>query len=180
VNRLPISAFALIALALGGAGLAAQQSGAPRIHYAPAENLERIDVALIDRAEHSIDMAAYVLTDCPVLQALTHAADRGVKVRIYLDAGELPKDEASPPFHELVATPDVEVRVKSDHDTLMHLKSYEVDGLILRTGSANFSASGEKRQDNDLIVIEDISAAIAFEHEFEVQFSTGIRRGEPK
>jgi len=46
------------------------------IHYAPAENLERIDVALIDRAEHEIDLAAYVLTDWPVMQALTRAADR--------------------------------------------------------------------------------------------------------
>jgi hypothetical protein len=42
---------------------------APVIHYAPAENLEHVDVALIDRAEHEIDMAAYVLTDWPILQA---------------------------------------------------------------------------------------------------------------
>jgi hypothetical protein len=34
-----------------------------------------VDVALIDRAEHEIDMAAYVLTDWPVMQALTRAAD---------------------------------------------------------------------------------------------------------
>ena len=31
--------------------------------------LEHIDVALIDRARHEIDMAAYVLTDWPILQA---------------------------------------------------------------------------------------------------------------
>jgi phosphatidylserine/phosphatidylglycerophosphate/cardiolipin synthase-like enzyme len=55
----------------------------PVIHYAPAENLEHIDVALIDRAEREIDLAAYVLTDWPVIQALTRAADRGVKLRIY-------------------------------------------------------------------------------------------------
>jgi phosphatidylserine/phosphatidylglycerophosphate/cardiolipin synthase-like enzyme len=48
---------------------------APIIHYAPTENLEHIDVALIDRAEREIDMAAYVLTDWPVMQALTRAAD---------------------------------------------------------------------------------------------------------
>ena len=36
---------------------------APAIYYAPAENLEHIDVALIDGAQHEIDMAAYVLTD---------------------------------------------------------------------------------------------------------------------
>ena len=39
---------------------------APVIHYAPIENLEHVDVALIDRARHEIDMAAYVLTDWPV------------------------------------------------------------------------------------------------------------------
>jgi phosphatidylserine/phosphatidylglycerophosphate/cardiolipin synthase-like enzyme len=48
------------------------------VHYAPAENLEHIDVGLIDRAKKSIDMAAYVLTDWAVIQALTKAADRGV------------------------------------------------------------------------------------------------------
>ena len=59
---------------------------APVIHYALAENLEHVDVALIDRAEHEIDLAAYVLTDWPVMQALTRAADRGVKVRVYLQS----------------------------------------------------------------------------------------------
>jgi phosphatidylserine/phosphatidylglycerophosphate/cardiolipin synthase-like enzyme len=34
----------------------------------------------------------------------------------------------------------------------MHLKAYEIDGEELRTGSANFSTSGENAQDNDLIV----------------------------
>ena len=47
---------------------------APVIHYAPVENLEHVDVALIDHAQHEIDMAAYVLTDWPVMQALTRAA----------------------------------------------------------------------------------------------------------
>ena len=45
---------------------------------------------------------------------------------------------------------------------LMHLKSYQIDGRLLRTGAANFSASGDKRQDNDLIVIEGTEATAAF------------------
>ena len=32
----------------------------------------------------------------------------------------------------------------------MHLKAYAIDGQVLRTGSANFSTSGENAQDNDL------------------------------
>jgi phosphatidylserine/phosphatidylglycerophosphate/cardiolipin synthase-like enzyme len=45
----------------------------------------------------------------------------------------------------------------------MHLKSYEIDSKLLRTGAANFSASGLKRQDNDLIVIHSANAAAEFE-----------------
>jgi phosphatidylserine/phosphatidylglycerophosphate/cardiolipin synthase-like enzyme len=47
------------------------------------ENLEHADVALIDQAEHNIDIAAYVLTDWPVMRALIRAAQRGVKVRVW-------------------------------------------------------------------------------------------------
>ena len=48
----------------------------------------------------------------------------------------------------------------------MHLKAYEIDGKVLRTGLANFSTSGENAQENDLIVIRDPGIA-AFEAHFE-------------
>jgi len=58
------------------------------LHYAPAENLERVDVALIDTAKLSVDMAAFVLTDWPVIAALDRALERGVVVRIVLDPSQ--------------------------------------------------------------------------------------------
>jgi phosphatidylserine/phosphatidylglycerophosphate/cardiolipin synthase-like enzyme len=146
---------------------------APIIHYAPAENLEHIDVELIDSARHEIDFAAYVLTDWPVMQALERAADRGVKVRIYLDGTQLAEREPTRVFRDLEQTPGVEIRVKRENSAFMHLKSYEIDGHLLRTGSANFSASGEKRQDNDLIIIEGPTAASAFRRAFETRFVSG-------
>ena len=146
---------------------------APVIHYAPAENLEQIDVALIDTAKREIDMAAYVLTDWPIIQALTRAADRGANVRIYLDGTQIGERAPSKPFHDLAETPTVEIRTKRDHGAPMHLKSYQIDGRLLRTGAANFSASGLKRQDNDLIIIESARAAAAFKHNFEDRFASG-------
>ena len=134
---------------------------APAIHYAPAENLEHVDVALIDRAEHEIDMTAYVLTDWPILQALTRAADRGIAIRIYLDGTQLAERPPAKVFNDLAETPGVEIRIKHETSAPMHLKSYQIDGRFLRTGAANFSASGLKRQDNDLIVIESAGAAAA-------------------
>jgi phosphatidylserine/phosphatidylglycerophosphate/cardiolipin synthase-like enzyme len=146
---------------------------APVIHYAPAENLEHIDVALIDSAEREIDMAAYVLTDWPVMQALTRARDRGVAIRIYLDGTQLADREPAKVFNDLAETPGVEIRTKHKSSAPMHLKSYQIDGRLLRTGAANFSASGLKRQDNDLIVIESAGAAAAFKQTFEARFASG-------
>ncbi|MFZ3326630.1 MAG: phospholipase D-like domain-containing protein [Methylocella sp.] len=146
---------------------------APIIHYAPAENLEHVDVALIDRADHEIDMAAYVLTDWAIMQALTRAADRGVAIRIYLDGTQLAEREPVKVFNDLAETPGVEIRIKHKARDPMHLKSYQIDGRLLRTGAANFSASGLKRQDNDLIVIESAGAAASFKRNFDAQFASG-------
>jgi phosphatidylserine/phosphatidylglycerophosphate/cardiolipin synthase-like enzyme len=139
----------------------------PAIHY---HYLEHVDVALIDTAREEIDLAAYVLTDWPVIQALTRAADRGVKIRIYLDGTRSAEAEGAKPFRDLAETPDVEIRTKGHNTALMHLKSYQIDGRILRTGAASFSASGE---DNDLTVIESVEAAAAFRRAFEARFAGG-------
>jgi phosphatidylserine/phosphatidylglycerophosphate/cardiolipin synthase-like enzyme len=153
VHALVATLRAALLLALVTAPLRAD----PAIYYAPGENLEHIDVALIGTAQREIDFAAYVLTDWPVIQALTRAAARGVKVRIYLDEGQYAGREPAKVFNDLAATPGVEIRIKRKGSALMHLKSYQIDGRLLRTGAANFSASGLKRQDNDLIVIESPS-----------------------
>jgi len=142
----------------------------PQIHYAPAENLERLDVSLIDSARESIDLAAYVITDWAVIEALIRAADRGVALRIYLDGGQLATRSPLPLFAELAETPGVMIKVKRAGAPLMHIKAYLIDEHVLRTGSANFSASGLKRQDNDLIVINDPASASAFKRNFDFIF----------
>jgi phosphatidylserine/phosphatidylglycerophosphate/cardiolipin synthase-like enzyme len=86
--------------------------------------------------------------------------------------GQLAEREPAKVFQELAATPGVEIRTKRDR-TPMHLKSFQVDGRVLRTGAANFSASGLKRQDNDLIIIESAGAAAAFRRNFDVLYARG-------
>ena len=130
-------------------------------------------MALIDRAEREIDMAAYVLTDWPILQALTRAADRDVHIRIYLDGTQLAEREPAKVFRDLAETPGVEIRIKHETGDPMHLKSYQIDGRLLRTGAANFSASGLKRQDNDLIAIESAEATASFKRNFDARYASG-------
>jgi phosphatidylserine/phosphatidylglycerophosphate/cardiolipin synthase-like enzyme len=145
--------------------------GHNEIHYAPDENLEPIDTGLIDSSTREIDLAAYVLTDVPVMEALGRAAARGVKVRVYLFEGELPhKGRPKEAIDTLIATPNVEIRLKPDHDPLMHIKAFQIDSRLLRTGSANFSNAGEKMQDNDLILIQSAAAAETFKQKFDAMW----------
>ena len=129
------------------------------IHYSPEERLDLIDAALIATAGNSIDLASYALTDPVVIDALNSAERRGVVIRVVLDPRER---------HDFVKLGELSdnVRIKRG-GPYMHLKSYVIDGQLLRTGSANFSTSGENAQDNDLIVIRDAGAAAKFDVHFE-------------
>jgi phosphatidylserine/phosphatidylglycerophosphate/cardiolipin synthase-like enzyme len=155
-NAMKLFRALVISALFVAAGALSHADPLPGVHYAPAENLEHIDVGLTDGAKHEIDFAAYALTDWPIMQALTRAADRGVKIRIYLDGTQFAEREPTKVFEDLAHTPGVEIRVKRENSASMHLKSYEIDGQLLRTGAVNFSASGEKRQDNDLVVINEV------------------------
>jgi phosphatidylserine/phosphatidylglycerophosphate/cardiolipin synthase-like enzyme len=167
VRGLFLSALAAMLLAPEpqGAGPLSQEPlfAGVRLYYGPADGFETVDSRLIEGARRSIDMAAYVLTDRGLATALRRAASRGVKVRVYLDGAETGRG-ASGHFAE---APNLEVRRKDPSRDLMHLKSYQVDGRVLRTGSTNFSVSGEVYQDNDLIVIDSPQAAARFREIFE-------------
>lgn len=155
-------------------GVVGAEPAHPRLdlHYSPAENLEAIDVATIDGAGETLDVAAYVLTDVAVIEAMTNAAQRGVKVRLFREPSQ---DRArgqtiDAALAALLAEPTV--FVKWNHQgAWTHLKAYAVDGKVLRFGSANFSATGEKRQDNDLLLTDDRELVQSFENEFETLWS---------
>jgi phosphatidylserine/phosphatidylglycerophosphate/cardiolipin synthase-like enzyme len=168
------------ALLLSLAMCFASRANAQEIHFSPEERLDAIDAAIIKGAKRSIDFAAYSLTDGAVVEALNAAERRGVIIRIVLDPHER---------HDFVRLSDLSdnVRIKP-FGPLMHLKAYAIDGELLRTGSANFSASGERQQDNDLIVIRDAGAAAKFDAHFERmwdaaqpmdEFEPAIRALEP-
>jgi phosphatidylserine/phosphatidylglycerophosphate/cardiolipin synthase-like enzyme len=54
------------------------------------------------------------------MQALTRAADRGVKVRMYLDGTQFAEREPTRVFQDLAQTPGVEIHIKRSHGAPMH------------------------------------------------------------
>ena len=110
-----------------------------------------VNAATLKTIRRSVEMLSTSLSDTPQCRGR-------VPAKVFLDLAE---------------TPGVEITVKRDSGALMHLKSYQIDGKLLRTGAANFSASGLKRQDNDLIVIESAGAAASFKRNFDARFASG-------
>jgi phosphatidylserine/phosphatidylglycerophosphate/cardiolipin synthase-like enzyme len=138
------------------------------LHYAPEERLDKIDTDLIEEAGVSIDLAAYVLTDWNVINALNDAEARGVKVRVILD----PRQHS-----DTARFIGLDVRQKRP-GPIQHLKAFVVDGQTLRTGSENFSHSAPT-QDNDLIVIHDPAAVAKFEQHFSQMWRAATPVSEP-
>jgi phosphatidylserine/phosphatidylglycerophosphate/cardiolipin synthase-like enzyme len=70
--RLCWIAFAAFAI-LAGTDARPATAAEPEIHYAPVENLEHVDLALIRSAKKSVDIAMYTLTDWAIIAALKDA-----------------------------------------------------------------------------------------------------------
>lgn len=146
------------------------------VHYSNPETLIPRDVQTINAATKTIDMAAYAMVDPEIIAAVVARTAAGVAVRLYLDRTELESEArgdamlSHSPLHNIVATPAISVKVKNS-SILMHLKSYCVDGITLRDGSANFSPAGEEVQDNSLTITDDPYAVALFVAKFESMWS---------
>jgi phosphatidylserine/phosphatidylglycerophosphate/cardiolipin synthase-like enzyme len=162
---------AVVAVAAGLYVGASRADDAPQVeqHFAPLEDLERIDVAELRRAQTTIDMSAYVLTDRAVIEALASAARRSVRVRLYRQVEDL---EASGVGDAVAALEKAGAQIRYKHPTtpLMHLKAYCVDHSVLRVGAANFSHSGLTQQDNDLELLRGPGVCARFDAAFEAMW----------
>ncbi|MGI4831275.1 MAG: phospholipase D-like domain-containing protein [Janthinobacterium lividum] len=110
-----------------------------------------IELAQLDTATRTIDVAMYSFTDRYLAEELAQLARKGVRSRVYRDREQFSQEMqgAADTATSILLAAGIEVRVKGAKD-LMHLKSYAIDGRLLRTGSANWSPTGLKRQDNDV------------------------------
>ena len=157
----------------GSAGLIGD--GFYKVYYGPGTNLESADLAILRAAHESINAALYSGSDRRICREMANAAQRGVRVRVYRDGSEYEAEEQrgiGQTCAQLLVSSGAKVRVKQT-EGLMHLKSYAVDGKVLRTGSANLSWSaeaGDSVQDNDVVFLGSSTAASQFKQEFEAMW----------
>ena len=145
--------------------------------YSPESNLEQSELAQLESTTRSVDVAMYSFTDRELAKKLAALSRKGVRVRVYRDREQFAQEMqwGGVTTTSILLAAGVEVRVKGARD-LMHLKSYAIDGRLPRTGSANWSPTGLKRQDNDVCYEASPEAVEHFERNFEEMWS---RAGTP-
>jgi PLD-like domain len=157
---------------VGGAGPVPMNAGVGAVYYSPWQNLEAIDYNTIvqSRCNH-LDIATYSFTDLKLAEAVVMFARSGRPVRIYRDREQFEQEQKrSTRVTDILRTmPNIAIRVKSSM-ILMHQKAWS-DGCILREGSANWSPSGERQQDNTLTFLNDPASINNFEAAFEAMWA---------
>lgn len=110
-------------------------------------------IGVIDRAERSVDLWVYALSDRAVLSALEGAARRGVTVRVCVDAG------ASRGVEEFLSS-SVELTYRKGA-ALMHQKILVIDDEEVWVGSANFTTESLRMHGNLVMGVRDKELASA-------------------
>lgn len=135
------------------------------IMFSPRGGVQDALVSEIDRAKREVVVAMYTFSSRELAQALVGARDRGVKVRVVLD-GESSRGSFSK--SRFLATNGVDVRVDQTHlgsggegRGIMHNKFAVIDGVVVATGSYNWTASAEEYNDENLLLIRHAPEIVA-------------------
>lgn len=122
------------------------------VYFSPTDKVitEKI-IPLINNAHQYIYIPAFLITHKRFSQALINAKARGVDVRIILDATNARNQHST---HELLRKNNILVKTEN-YAGKMHAKSLIIDDNYIVVGSMNFSKSGENRNDENVLVIEN-------------------------
>ncbi len=138
-----------------------------KVYFSPDGGCQEAVVNEINNAQKSIDIAMYSFTSRPIAQALVDAKNRQVKIRIVLDKAQ--KNERYSKSRYLISKGiDIKYHLGGG---LMHNKFSVIDGQEVLTGSFNWTASADKRNEENLLVINDKELSGKFEERFDYLWS---------
>ena len=139
------------------------------------EECESMVISLIDGAKNYIHVMVYSFTSDALGDALIRAFNRGVKVKVIIE-----ERNAYSTGSEIDKLKNAGINVAIDSNPyLMHHKVMIIDGLIVVTGSYNWSYSAEHRNDENLIVIISARVAQEYEDEFQRIWDNAIKLSRP-
>ena len=122
-------------------------------------------VDLFAQAKKTAHVAIFTLMESAIVDAMITTQKRGVKVAVVLDASQ--SDPSKDPYQaqaiQGLKQSGVDVRVATKQTAPMHNKVGIFDGQTVCTGSFNWTNAAEKHNDENLVVLDGISVAAAYE-----------------
>lgn len=128
-----------------------------RTEFAPVGDPTDLAVSAIDNARHRVLVAAYSFTSTRIAKALVSAHQRGVRVRVVLDAGQ---NAASYSGGTFLANAGIET-LTNDRYRAMHHKFLVIDDATVALGSFNFTKAGQDKNRENFNVISGSKALAA-------------------
>ncbi len=138
------------------------------VYYSPEDGTAARLLELIAGAQHSLRFLAFSFTSDDIAGAILDRAQAGVSVAGVLDAGQAGSNTGGEYENLLQAGLDVRL---DGNPSRMHHKVIIIDEAVVVTGSYNFSASAENRNDENTLVIHNPEIAARFLAEFERVFA---------
>ena len=138
------------------------------IYFSPDDGAAAHMVEHIQRAQRSIHFLAYSFTSDDIADAILERAHSGVAVSGVFEASQVESNLGGE--YQRLLDAGLDVRLDSNVYN-MHHKVMTIDGQVVVTGSYNFSANAEERNDENLLVIENPALARQYETEFVKIFS---------
>ena len=131
------------------------------VYFSPDGGCEDQILYWISRANASIQIMVYSFTLDSIGDALIEASDRGVEVLVVFEENQLSQ------YSEYQKLLDAGISVRTDSNSRsMHNKVMIVDGVIVITGSFNYSNNGENYNNENIIVVNSIYIAGLYGEEF--------------
>ncbi len=133
-------------------------------YFAPTDNAkDNAIIKAINNATSKIDIRIFFFTDSDIANALISAKDRGVQIRVILDASGAESEYSK---HRMLREAGIPVKVEN-WGGKEHFKAMCVDNKITVMGSQNWTGSGNYSNDENTLYIENQYLASLFENNFE-------------
>ncbi|MFZ6030761.1 MAG: phospholipase D-like domain-containing protein [Chloroflexota bacterium] len=141
-------------------------SGTPvEIYFSPDDGVANRLLDQIDAAQESICFLAFSFTSDDLGDVLLSAHRDGLAVSGVFEQSQVKSNGASSEYDRLRAA-GLDVWLDANARN-MHDKVFVIDGRIVWTGSYNFSANAEKKNDENVVIIDNAEIAALYQAECE-------------
>lgn len=130
-----------------------------QIYFSPNKYvINTVILPEIEKAQEYIYLSMFLITNNKIVQSLIDAHNRGVEIKLIVDA-----HHALQPYskHQQLRNAGIKVKVENWAGK-MHAKTVLIDDHTIISGSANWTYSAFKHNDENLLVFKNVSEEVNF------------------